>query len=214
MLSFRVFNRVLVALTLRSSASVEAYASGGVWSGISTPTKVNIYTTPVGSVTRVVGMTIEENGIVSMPKQSLFLAYNSATDSDVTGDGTTFTIQFDTEFFDQNSEFASNTFTAKKAGKYIFSGTITLGDIVLAAVCNLYLSTTNRTYTLWDGQIGYLRNGSNVLTFNYVSPVVDLGEGHTAHLEIIVDSVGGTKIVDVIGQAASSLTSFSCARVS
>jgi hypothetical protein len=41
-----------------------------------------------------------------------FLAVNATTRNNVTGDGTVYTVPFDTEVFDQGNNFAGNTFTA------------------------------------------------------------------------------------------------------
>ena len=41
-------------------------------------------------------------GEITMPLQSAFSAYNSSDDLNATGDGTSFTCEFDTEIFDQD----------------------------------------------------------------------------------------------------------------
>ena len=73
------------------------------------------------------GIGISANGEVTMAAQPCFLAYNSGADANVTGNGSATTIDFDTERFDQNADFASDTFTAPVAGKYLFSFHIRFG---------------------------------------------------------------------------------------
>ena len=65
------------------------------------------------------GIAISANGEVTMAAQPLVIAYNSATDSNVTGNGATATVDFDTELADQNADFASDTFTAPVPGPYL-----------------------------------------------------------------------------------------------
>ena len=54
-------------------------------------------------------MRIDSDGAVTKPSNPAFLARNSSTDSNVTGNGTEVTIDFDTEVFDQGDDFASDT---------------------------------------------------------------------------------------------------------
>ncbi len=63
-------------------------------------------------------MRITSDGAVTKPSNPAFLARNSVTDSNVTGNGTEVTIDFDTEVFDQGGDFASDTFTAPVTGRY------------------------------------------------------------------------------------------------
>jgi len=63
------------------------------------------------------GIAISANGEVTMAAQPAFLAFNSASDNNVTGAGTVATLDFDTEVFDQNADFASDTFTAPVTGR-------------------------------------------------------------------------------------------------
>jgi len=92
---------------------------------------------------------LTSNGEITMPLQSAFCAYNSVTDTSETGDGTAFTVIFDTEVFDQNSDFdGTSTFTAPVTGRYLLSYTVFLvtdtssgGTTALSK-----LVTSNRTY--------------------------------------------------------------------
>jgi len=59
-------------------------------------------------------------GAITMPTQPAVAAYNSSQNSNVTGAGTTFTVEFDTEVFDQGADYnnATDTFTAPVTGRY------------------------------------------------------------------------------------------------
>ena len=67
------------------------------------------------------GIEISADGEVTMAAQPCALAFNSATDENVTGNGSATTIDFNTEQFDQNGDFTGDAFVAPVAGKYLFS---------------------------------------------------------------------------------------------
>jgi hypothetical protein len=82
------------------------------------------------------GLAISANGEITMAAQPCVLAHNSATDTNVTGNGATATVDFDTEIFDQNADFAADTFTAPVTGRYlvcvtysIFGGTTSCSQV-------------------------------------------------------------------------------------
>ena len=90
-------------------------------------------------------MTIDSSGHVTMPKQSAFLVTKSASqDFDRNVDTT---ITFDTEVFDNNADFSSNTFTAAVTGKYQFNAHVRI-DLVDngAEYYLLYIRTSNRDH--------------------------------------------------------------------
>lgn len=89
------------------------------------------------------------NGSITKPLQPSFLAYNSSTDSNVTGAGTFLYPEFDSEAFDQgdNYDTSTDTFTAPTTGKYAFTAKISL--INVTAAMNDFLMqvvTSNRTF--------------------------------------------------------------------
>ena len=87
-------------------------------------------------------------GVYSAPNIPCFLAYNSTTDTNQTGNGATATVDFDTEVFDQGSNFSGDTFTAPQTGRYLLSTMVTLSALT-AVMTNqiINLITSNRTYT-------------------------------------------------------------------
>ena len=90
-------------------------------------------------------MRIDADGHVTMPNQSAFLVAKSASqDFDRNVDTT---ITFDTEVFDNNADFSSNTFTAPVTGKYQFNAHVRI-DLVDngAEYYLLYIRTSNRDH--------------------------------------------------------------------
>ena len=152
--------------------------------------------------------SVAVGGIVTAPAQPAFLAYNSATDTDVTGTGVVATVDFDTELFDQGSNFAADTFTAPVTGKYRFSSTVTvLGLIIATDVYHrlVIAGTSAKNYTLGaTGGLGVAMAGSQTVSG---SVLVLMTAGDTAKIEIIVSGEAGNT-ADVFG--ASTLSTWFC----
>ena len=151
-------------------------------------------------------MVIDANGHVTKPLQSAFLAYasgyqnNIAVASDVT-------VVFDTEVFDQNSDFSSNTFTAPVTGRYQLQTTVRVQDMTNAAVYYyLQLVTSNRAYLssifdprAFDADPSYWTMSITVLA--------DMDANDTAFLKIVQHS--GTQQTDIQGSSSEYSTHFS-----
>lgn len=91
-------------------------------------------------------MKIDATGAVTKPLQPAFQVHPASTQSNIPVNGFT-TIVFGTERFDQNGDFASNTFTAPVTGKYLLSTNFRL-DALDEANNNiqLHLTTSNKQY--------------------------------------------------------------------
>lgn len=151
-------------------------------------------------------------GEVTKPLQPCFDAYNSATDTDVTGDGTSYTIICDTEVTDQGGDYDNTTgiFTAPVAGNYLFTGTVYLQQIgALHTTLNYSLQFTGGTtpYTITLNPQVIAVSGELALNF---SKIVKLTAGGTA--KMVVNVAGSTKTVDVRG-SSDGRTSFSGALI-
>ena len=87
---------------------------------------------------------VDSAGAVTMPSQPAFLVQPASQQANI---ATGATVVFGTERFDQNADFASNTFTAPVTGKYQFN--VNLFLLGVDADINYYsigLTTSNRTY--------------------------------------------------------------------
>jgi len=91
-------------------------------------------------------MLFDANGIITKPLQPAFLARPASQQANISV-GSDVTIVFGTEIFDQNADFASNTFTAPVTGKYQLQTTLRV-QILDSASAYYYIQivTSNRSY--------------------------------------------------------------------
>lgn len=134
-------------------------------------------------------------GEINYPLQPAFLAQPSAGATDVTGDGTAYTVVLGTEIFDQNGDFASNTFTAPVTGRYQLSAIFAISTILAGHTTGLFeFTTSNRNVSSFNSPAA-CQTAGNVLRLSQ-SLLMDMDAADTANLTITVS--GSTKTVDVI----------------
>ena len=141
-----------------------------------------------------------------------FLATMATTVSDVTGNNTTYTVVFDTESFDVAGSFSGSTFTAKCAGKYLFTWCVgytglsaghTRQDTGLlhrrgGSTINSVIKVSNPFAQGANGGANYSESGSIELL---------LLEGDTVVVSANIS--GGTLTADILGSAGTRYTWFS-----
>lgn len=137
-------------------------------------------------------ITISADEEVTIPKQPAFFAKENASQSNVTGDSTEYTISYNTEAFDQNADFAFDTFTAPVTGKYLLAGSSytssgTTGShssyVVTIKTSNRNVRLFTSNTSLWLGAYNFLVNGA---------VVVDMDAGDTANMAIQIGPTGKT----------------------
>jgi len=90
----------------------------------------------------------DANGHVTKPLQPAFSVRKSSDQNDI-NQNSSVTITFDTEVFDNNADFASNTFTAPVTGKYNLHLLFRLDQIDTgASYYQTTITTSNRNYTM------------------------------------------------------------------
>ena len=103
----------------------------------------------------ITGVTISANDEITMPSQPAFLAVPASTQSNFAV-ASEVVVAFGTEIFDQNGDFASNTFTAPVTGRYQLNVSLRLESLDSAS--NYYyfrIVTSNRTYyQIFDPDFG------------------------------------------------------------
>lgn len=134
-----------------------------------------------------------------------FLANVPSTVTNQTGNGAQATVGF-SEIYDDNNNFASNTFTAPVTGRYQLNANVALDALSTAAtLVSLRIVTSNRTYLL---QKGLNPKAGGLQTAISNSVVVDMDAGDTATVTIQVDGMAGNT-VSIIGNASTMWTTFS-----
>lgn len=146
------------------------------------------------------------SGERTIPLQPAFQAYMDTTVTNVTGDGTAYTVIFDTEVFDQNADFnlGTSVFTAPVTGQYRFSYSILVvgGTTITAAVSSLF--TSNRQYDQYESVA--IAGTDEVLC--QFSMLVDMDAADTAHVIVTTTDSGG-KIDDISGLITNVVSCFS-----
>jgi hypothetical protein len=142
-----------------------------------------------------------------MPENVAFLAYNSADDVDQTGDGAVATVDFDTEVFDQGSDFSADTFTAPVTGRYQLTARVSVTNFTSARLLSIQLVTSNRSY--YGDRIDPLgtTTSDGDITIG-VSVLADMDAADTATVQVVATGEGADTN-DIMGSASPHETYFS-----
>lgn len=137
--------------------------------------------------------------------QPAFSAYLSASVANVTGDGTTYKIAFNSEIFDQNSNFNTGTFefTAPVTGKYLLCGNITTAGFLSGhtdLLIQLVTSNNNNQQLVRINPFNTIAIGNN-LAISF-SKIVDMDASDVSYINLIVS--GSTKVVSIVGTSVGS----------
>jgi len=151
-------------------------------------------------------ISIESTGEVTYPLQCSFYAYLAAAKNNVTGDGTTYTIPFDSELYDRNSDFNTGTgyFVAPVTGIYYLSASVLLvgGSTKTGSYTDIYNVTQATSLVTKLESLG----GSSILdNSSSCDTIVLLTAGD--NISVTTRCFGGTLTADV--SANSSYTFFS-----
>ena len=160
-------------------------------------------------------VSITDNGEMTNSSQPAFFAYLGSTDSNETGDGTTFYLGDTdvgtalTEVFDQNSDFTTGAsggayFTAPVSGKYYLEAAILGlgGGGSNFAAGQIVIDTSNRL--IRANVVG----GSVNTSYQFEESVItDMDSGDTAKASISLTDPAG-KVIDIFGDGTNNLTRF------
>lgn len=140
-----------------------------------------------------------------------FLAYQSASVPNVTGDGTVYNVIFDTLTYQVGTGYnnANGFFTAPVAGNYAVSGCVAVTGFGTSAFFSVYISTS--VALLFSTNNNVLNTGVNGFVWLPFSAIIRLPAGN--NLNIQVAGTGGTKNNTIFGSSAW-FTWLSCALVS
>ena len=148
--------------------------------------KVNSLLVDTGTTSHIV---TDENGHVTMPSQSSFMAHPASVQSNISASTWT-DIAFGTERYDVNGDFASNTFTAPVTGKYVLSYQLNLRQVPNDATALYWtILTSNCTYYNVEDTTDTLSDTGASLTFG-ASIIADMDANDTAKV-VVYQSAGG-----------------------
>ena len=148
------------------------------------------------------GVSISANNEMTMSSQPAFLVGKSSQQSNIAV-GVDVAITFDTEHFDQNGDFSSNTFTAPVTGKYQLNALVRLSNLDSASdYYYLQIVTSNRAYlsSIIDPDFGQDATYWQLST----SILADLDANDTASMKIVQHS--GTQQTDLEGASEHGTT--------
>jgi hypothetical protein len=138
-------------------------------------------------------ITVDANNQMTNASQPAFLAKAVAQNS-VTGDNTSYTVQFTNEIFDQNADFdATSTFTAPVTGKYLLAVQMNFYGLDSAHTAgHVDIVTSNRTYVVWYGNPYAMSAVGEVTISGCVT--ADMDASDTASIKLVVTN--GTKVIN------------------
>jgi len=186
---------------------IQSLASSGVINGVTitgTANQISISSNADGTAGNP---TVARSATIVNSTQPCFMAYLSGNLTDVTGDGTNYTVIFDTKAFDQGTNYSTSTgnFTAPVTGLYLLTSSITLSGVLAGnSSANLrFNSSLSKAYR------GLLFNPFTISVSGVVgvsfSLFVKLTAAENIASQIIVSN--GTKVVDVLSGSVSSFFS-------
>lgn len=150
-------------------------------------------------------LNINANGIITKPLQPAFAVTKSSSQNSMPINSDT-TITFDTERFDQNADFASNTFTAPVTGRYQLNANVNMSYMDKdAGYTIIYINTSNKKYLSFIDP-GVLASDPDYFTLNH-AVVADMDANDTATVSFLQN--GGAAQVSVAGGVGDVGTQFS-----
>lgn len=131
-------------------------------------------------------MSFDGTGAVTKPLQPAFAVHPSSDQLNIAASASAVTVAFGTERFDQNGDFASNTFTAPVTGRYQLNASIYLNNVDSASnYVYMAINTSNQGhYFIIDPDFGqdsvYWSITGSVLT--------DMDANDTANIQIVQET--------------------------
>ena len=149
-------------------------------------------------------MRIDSAGHVTKPLQPAVLVSKSGSQLDIAV-GSSVTHVFDSEIFDVNGDFSSNTFTAPVTGKYLVNLQVRYQSIPTDMIyIQPYLATSNGTRYMglfgsgsswFNSAASYFRDGQSLL--------IDMDANDT--FTVVTVQSGGTQQMDIGGESYLSV---------
>ena len=133
----------------------------------------------------------------NLPIKPLFIAQYSSQITNATGNGTAVTFPFNSTLLNVGSCFSSNTFTAPKAGFYIFNGFVTVsigtGIGMTSGSVALNVNAVAKFFNFLNPLA--IKDVNNNLQFSIPPQVIQLSSGDAVTLTVTVS--GGSQTAAV-----------------
>jgi hypothetical protein len=156
-------------------------------------------------------MSVATSGEINYPLQPAFFAYLNTAVLNVTGDGTEYTIIYDTEVFDQNSDFnlGTSVFTAPVTGRYHIdvSSSLIGGTVMTTVICRI--TTSNNVFRFTLPTNAGLTSAASAAG----SVLCDMDAADTFTITLQSTDTGG-KVDDVAGTTGGQLRNWVSAQLS
>ena len=150
-----------------------------------------IYTGNADGDSSTARLIIDANGHVTMPTRPAFRVSPSSTQSNIPINATT-TVAFGTERFDQNGDFASNTFTAPVTGKYQLNFALYLNETDTAGILQGQIITSNSSEYYDVVDLGMFdADGQYGLN---VAALADMDANDTAYVRVYLSNAGAAQM--------------------
>jgi len=139
-------------------------------------------------------MVFDEAGAVTKPLQPCVLVHPASDQSNIAVD-TAVELVWGTERFDQNSDFASNTFTAPVTGRYLVLVQLRLQEVDTAAdYIHVYVVSSNKTYSSSINDYGGL-SGDPAYWGQSFGGIIDMDASDTLVIQLYIG--GGSVQTDL-----------------
>jgi len=164
---------------------------------------LKIGTTAIGTGTMFEATSAGE--ITKALQPAFLVTVDTSNTANVTGDGTAHTMEYNTEIFDQGSDFNTGTFTYTNpiTGRVILTASARVSGLTDHLVGIIRLTTSNRNY---DFRLDFTGDIAGTQSLNG-AVVADMDASDTVTGTLFVDGGAGGKIVEVNDTVTDSFIS-------
>ena len=157
---------------------------------------------------------VDSGDIMTNTSQPILVAQVNSTLTDVTGDGTTYTVVFDTIASQQGSNFNTGTgvFTVPVAGYYLVSVSLLLNGLTASFTsADLRIAGSAGTYAkkLYNPGVGFIAASTQYAV--ETTKVISIAAAATIFIQIIVS--GSTKTIDIVQESFGPYSYLSIAKL-
>lgn len=178
-------------LTHRDNSGTTYTDGGQSWTHGIDPADSNAWKISIGGdLATVTAERISVAGEITHPFQVSFLAYVNSQTSIVAASATI--TAFQTEAFDNNSDFSTSVFTAPVTGKYYFDASIEFGNLPTQSVAQLIITTNTREYVDWFRTDR--SSTTSTRTSVRITAYADMTIGDRAYVRHVLDTISSSTI--------------------